>query len=83
MCLVVHFRHTPRSREEAGKQQFEALPQCLSLSHSIRRLGAILSMYKLNLYIKAKCIFYLIEELNDAYTDNSEWEEAFTGVRQY
>ena len=40
-------------------------------------------MYKLNLYIKVKCIFYLIEELNDAYTDNSEWEEAFTGVRQY
>ena len=31
VCLVFHFRHTPRSREEAGKQQFEVLPQCLSL----------------------------------------------------
>ena len=57
------------SQKQSGKQQFEALPQCLSLSHSIRRLGAILSM--ITLFIKVKCILYLIEELHDVHTDNS------------
>ena len=36
VCLVFHFRHTPRSRKESWEQQFKALPQ--SLSHLIRRL---------------------------------------------
>ena len=48
VCLVFHFKHTPRSREESWKATVWST-QCLSLSHSIRRLGATLSMLKLNL----------------------------------
>ena len=57
--------HSPEAERKAGKQQFEALPQYLSLVTQAARLMAI----KLNL--QKQSILYLIEELHGAYTDNS------------
>ena len=61
-CLVFHFRHTPRSREESWKAT-------VSEPESLSRLDSwlISLIYK----SKAKCILYIIKELHDAYTDNS------------
>ena len=63
VCLVFHFRHTPRSREESWKATVWSTSS-VSEPESLRWLDSWL-------FIKAKCILYLIEELHDAYTDNS------------
>ena len=54
VCLVFHFRHTPRSREESWpKQQFEALQSLVSGPESLRWLDSwVLSLiYKSEVYI--------------------------------
>ena len=76
VCLVFHFRHTPRSKEESWKATVWSTSS-VSEPKSLRRLGAIISM------IKFKSEVYIISYRRATWCiHRQQWEEV-TGVRQH
>ena len=79
LCLVFHFKHTPRSREESWKATVWSTSS-VSEPESLRRLGAILSVIKL---IYKNEVYIISYRKATQCIHRQLWEEEITGVWQH